>query len=398
MPPPPTGPAPRLIAHYLPQFHPTPENDAWWGKGFTEWTNVSRAKPLFKGHYQPHLPADLGFYDLRLPEVRQAQADLAREYGIHGFMYYHYWFHGQRMIERPFEDVLASGQPDFPFCLCWANETWSKRWLGEEKEILVKQEYSPADFREHARWLARAFADKRYIRVEGRPVFVIYRYVDFPKEYDGLKIMREELLKQGSANPYLIAIDVHNPRFAYRSAGFDHTMAFQPAFGALPNALDDRPFTLGRLSRNLSSSGLPSGRLKLYGYETGLEAMERAASLAPVNQIPCVMVSWDNSPRRGDKAVIFTNCSPPLFGKMLERRLDEWAVSPPGTDLFFINAWNEWAEGNHLEPDQKFGMGYLEELREARNRVGARHGWAPIPVESAHPFPFPAPGPREQAS
>src|SRR5215216_5464827 len=158
----------RPIAIYLPQFHPIPENDAWWGKGFTEWTNVTRAKPLFKDHYQPHLPANLGFYDLRVPQVREAQAKLAIEHGIYGFCYYHYWFNGKRIIERPVEEVITSGKPDFPFCLFWANETWSRRWLGEEKEILIKQTYSLEDDYKHASYLANVFADERSIKVENR--------------------------------------------------------------------------------------------------------------------------------------------------------------------------------------------------------------------------------------
>lgn len=375
----PGSPPPRFIAHHLPQFHPTPQNDAWWGKGFTEWTNVVRAKPLFKGHYQPHLPGDLGFYDLRLPEVREAQADLARQYGIHGFMHYHYWFKGQRMIERPVDEMLASGKPDFPFCLCWANETWSKRWLGEEKEVLMLQDYSPEDFRAHARWLARAFADPRYIRVAGRPVFVIYRYADLPKEYDGIALLRDELAKQGSADPFLIATDVHDRLTDYRAAGFDHTLAFQPALGTLLNAFDNRPFTFGRLWRNFRRHGVLSGRVKLYRYETALETMERDEARASAPQIPCLLVSWDNSPRRSERGTIFADCSPRAFGKALERRLEAWVKNPPGTDLFFLNAWNEWAEGNHLEPDLKFGTGYLDELNAARTRVGRRHGW-PAPA------------------
>ena len=365
---------PRFIAHYLPQFHPIPENDEWWGKGFTEWTNVSLAKPLFKNHYQPHLPADLGFYDLRLPEVREAQAELARRHGVNGFMYYHYWFNGKRLLGRPLDEVLRSGKPDFPFCLCWANETWSKRWLGEDKEILIQQSYSEEDFRNHARWLAGVFSDKRYIRVNGRPVFVIYRYAGIPKEIPAIRILREELKRHGSDEPYLIAVDAHNPGLDYEGIGFDHRLAFEPQLGVLPLGMDDRP-SLKRARRNLRW-GSVSTMLKLYEYTEAVNAMEKNAADRP--RIPSLLVSWDNSPRRGDKGIIFQNCNPHAFGKVLERRLRSWGKTTPSTDLFFLNGWNEWAEGNHLEPDQKFGLGYLEELRRVRNQVGEEFGWPKI--------------------
>jgi hypothetical protein len=364
----------RAIAFYLPQFHPIPENDAWWGKGFTEWTNVAKARPLFRGHYQPHLPADLGFYDLRLPEAREAQAELAREHGISGFCYFHYWFNGKRLLERPFDEVLASGKPDFPFCLCWANETWSRRWLGEDKEILIQQTYSVEDFRNHARWLAQAFADERYIRVNGRPVFVIYRYSGIPKEIPAIAILREELNKQGSDDPYLIAVDGHNPNLDYEGIGFDHRLVFEPNLGVLPLGLDDRP-SLKRARRNFRWGSM-STLHKLYDYTEAVDAMEKNTADRP--RIPCVLVSWDNSPRRAEKGIIFQNCNPQSFGKVLERRLRNWAKTSPSTDLFFLNGWNEWAEGNHLEPDQKFGLGYLEELRRVRNQVGAEFGWSKI--------------------
>jgi lipopolysaccharide biosynthesis protein len=171
-------PRPRIIALYLPQYHPIPENDAWWGKGFTEWTNTAKARPLFRGHYQPHVPADLGFYDLRVPETRLAQATMAREYGIEGFCYYHYWFAGTRLIERPFNEVLASGQPDFPFCLCWANQTWTGAWHGLMNQILIEQTYPGTDdHRRHFDTLLPAFLDRRYMTVDGKPIFVFFLIV-----------------------------------------------------------------------------------------------------------------------------------------------------------------------------------------------------------------------------
>ena len=209
----------RAIAFYLPQFHPFRENDTWWGKGFTEWTNVSRAKPKFDGHHQPHLPTDLGFYDLRLPESRKDQADLARQYGIEGFCYWHYWFNGKRLLERPFNEVLKSREPDFPFCLAWANETWSRRWLGEPKDILIEQTYSDEDDLQHIRWLIGAFSDDRYIRINGKPVFLIYRPSDLPNPKKTTDLFRLECLKHGINEPFLIGVNGHNVSLDSRKIG-----------------------------------------------------------------------------------------------------------------------------------------------------------------------------------
>jgi len=288
-------------------------------------------------------------------------------------MYYHYWFSGRRLLGRPFDEVRASGEPDFPFCLCWANETWSRRWTGDEREVLIAQEYSSADLRAHARWLAGAFADPRYIRVQDRPLFVIYRYAAIPRELDAVAVLREELAAAGAANPFLIAADVHAPDFDYRAAGFDDQLAFAPALAEVPGALDPRRATLGRALRN-ARQGLVSGTLRVFDYEQATAAM--AAAAAHRRSIPCQLVGWDNSPRRGTSGVIFRHSTPPAFGRSLERRLHQWAASTPATDLFFLNAWNEWAEGNHLEPDEPFGRGYLDTLRLVRQRTGRHFGWA----------------------
>jgi lipopolysaccharide biosynthesis protein len=257
----------KAIAFYLPQFHPIPENDAWWGKGFTEWTNVVKAKPLFGKHYQPHLPADLGFYDLRLPETRQAQARLAQEAGLYGFCYYHYWFHGYRLLERPFNEVLASGEPDFPFCLCWANETWSRDWIGQERDILIQQTYSEEDDRQHACWLSRVFLDHRYITHKGRPVFLLYSVPRHPNAARFCEILRETCRQSGTQNPYLIGVDGHCPFQDTRKQGFDTTLHFEPQLSALPECFSDR-WSVRRYIRNLRL-GVRSGRMKLYDYREG---------------------------------------------------------------------------------------------------------------------------------
>ena len=348
----------RLIAFDLPQFHPIPENDSWWGTGFTEWTNVMRGRPLFRGHYQPHVPADLGFYDLRLPEARLAQAELAAAHGIEGFCYWHYWFNGQRLLERPFNDVLASGEPKLPFCLAWANETWSRRWLGEERHILMKQTYSSGDDLTHIRWLITAFSDLRYIRVANRPVFLVYRPADLPDPKRTTDVFRTESLRQGLPEPYLIGIDAHCPGVDCRVLGFDATLMFEPQLGALQGFTSERP-ALTKLCRNISL-GVLNWRLKIYDYEAARALMTRRARTFPVH--PSVLVGWDNTPRRASKGVVLLNSTPERFAAALRETLRSVAGAASDRRLVFLNAWNEWAEGNHLEPDQQYGTAHLDAL------------------------------------
>jgi lipopolysaccharide biosynthesis protein len=337
----------RLIAFYLPQFHPISENDAWWGKGFTEWTNVAKSKPLFQGHYQPHIPANLGFYDLRVPEVRLAQANMARNYGIEGFCYWHYWFNGKLLLERPFNEVLHSGQPEFPFCLAWANETWSRRWLGEEKEILQQQTYSSEDDLRHVTWLIDAFSDPRYIRVHGRPLFMIYKPTYLPDPLKTTAIFRRECISRGVGEPYLLGINSFCSEIDCRAIGFDGTLDFEPAFVVLPHPMADG--------------------LKIYDYALARHRMRSRQRDFPV--YPCIFVSWDNTPRRGDNGIVFVNATPEVFESGLGDLVQSAQAKPYEDRLVFINAWNEWAEGNHLEPDLKHGLAYLEAVRRVNSEM-----------------------------
>ena len=334
----------RLVAFYLPQFYPTPENDRWWGPGFTEWTNVVQARPLFEGHFQPRLPADLGYCDLRVPEVRAAQAELAAGHGIEGFCYWHYWFHGTRVLDRPFAEVMATGEPNFPFCLSWANETWSRRWhgAGNAEEVLLEQTYSDADDVAHARWLLSAFADPRYICVGDRPLLLVYRPFDLPDALRTTDTFRRECVRAGLPEPYLVGINAHHPTKDTRPLGFDITLNFEPQLSAVP--------------------GPTEPGLKIYDYTIATRSMRAQARDYPV--VPCAMVGWDNTPRRGGDGIVFINSSPETFGQHLRDAAVSLEASGPSERLLFVNAWNEWAEGNYLEPDARFGTGWLEALRQ----------------------------------
>lgn len=354
----------RPIAFYLPQYHPIPENDAWWGKGFTEWTNVTKAKPLYSSHYQPHLPSDLGFYDLRLSETRQAQADLAKEYGIYGFCYYHYWFNGRRLLERPFDEVLNSEQPDFPFCLCWANENWTRRWDGKEQNLLLQQVYSEEDDRLHMQWLAKAFFDRRYIRVEGKPLFLVYRATKIPNLKQTVKIWREEARRLGVGEIFLCRVESFaGEQGDPNSIGFDAAVEFQPDWSQL--GLPLQKGKLWHLARKLRLARQAFENHNIYEYSTVVKHM-LAKSNPTYERFPCVTPSWDNTARRKIGAIVFQNSTPQIYEYWLKTIVDRTLTSRyPTEKIIFINAWNEWAEGNHLEPCQKWGRAYLEATRKA---------------------------------
>lgn len=353
----------KFIAIYLPQFHPIKENNEWWGKGFTEWTNVTKAKPLFEGHYQPHLPADMGFYDLRLEEIRIVQAEMAKAFGIEGFSYYHYWFKGKRLLERPFNEVLESGKPDFPFCLFWANETWSRRWLGEERDILMKQEYDEADDLNHANYLVNAFKDPRYIKAGDRPLFTIYRPKDIPHIKKTTEIIRKVCLQELSVEPYLIASNSHGITLKEaENFGFDAILNFRPQLSLLSNAFEDG-YTKERKRHNKKRYGISDGRLKIYEYSEALKNMQDAEPSDYNKVIPSVFIGWDNTARRGADGIIIVDNKPELLKKELSRIIQKLEASSDNPGFIFLNAWNEWAEGNHLEPDLQNGNSHLEVIK-----------------------------------
>jgi lipopolysaccharide biosynthesis protein len=360
----------RAIAFYLPQFHPIPENDRWWGRGFTEWTNVAKARPLFRGHYQPHLPADLGFCDLRLAETREAQATLARQYGIDGFCYYHYWFNGRRLLERPFEEVLASGKPDFPFCLCWANENWTRIWDGGDSEVLMEQRYSEEDDFAHIRWLATAFADRRYIRVDDKPLFIIYRAHKLPDIRKTTAIWREECRRLGIGEIFLCRVDTGADLLPPNEVGLDAAVEFQPDWTSLGARLGSRGLRQSRWNdlRFFLRRKFLGDDTNVQNYSHLVWSMSRRVQ-PDYLRFPCVTPSWDNSPRRRRGATVFIESSPKLFHQWLVATLGKLKTATNTPLILFINAWNEWAEGNHLEPDQRYGRSYLEALKEALRSV-----------------------------
>ena len=353
-----TGSGPRLIAHYLPQFHPIPENDAWWGKGFTEWTNTAKATPLFRNHYQPHVPADLGFYDLRVPESREAQAHLAMEYGIEAFCYYHYWFAGRRIIERPFNEVLKSGRPEFPFCLCWANQTWSGIWHGNPDKILIEQTYPGRDdYRAHFEVLLAAFRDPRYVTVDGKPLFLVFRPQQIPDVRMFTSYWRELAAQAGLKGLHLVGVQNNATEWRPQDDGFD-AMSTTGFPGPGPKAF--KPAPIKWLIRRLRKS---TGKPQIYFYKDVIEHLRPKRRLG-ITDYPTLVPNFDNTPRSGRRGRVLHGSTPDLFRRHVRETLEFVRDIPREHNLVFIKSWNEWAEGNHLEPDLKFGLKYLQVLRD----------------------------------
>jgi len=370
----------RTIAFYLPQFHPVEENNRWWSPGFTEWTNVAQARPLFKGHYQPHVPRETGFYDLRLEETRTYQAELAQKYGLGGFCYYHYWFSGKQLLQRPLAEVVSTGRPDLPFCLCWANENWTRAWDGRERDMLIEQTYSEQDAIEHGRWLAELFKDSRYIKVDGRPLFLIYRpdKVGFLNELKAS--INEHCNRLGLKSVYIVAVKnafVKNTDQEMLDWGFDALVDFQPNAADFPAPRGVKQHIYRLLKKYLPDTlyqWLKTRASAVNQVDYANYVMAKTAKNWPHDYIrwPCVFPSWDNTARRKTPTII-QNESPEVYGKWLEYAFECVATYPMGERFVFINAWNEWAEGCHLEPDLKHGDAFLQQTHKAIRDVGIEH-------------------------
>jgi glycosyltransferase involved in cell wall biosynthesis/SAM-dependent methyltransferase len=360
----------RAIAFYLPQFHPIPENDRWWGKGFTEWSNVSRAKPQFEGHYQPRLPGELGFYDLRILDIQRRQIELAKLYGLSGFCYHHYWFGGTRLLSQPLDQLLAHPELDFPFCLCWANENWSRRWDGLEEEVLIAQRHSPEDDLAFIRDIAPALADPRYIRIDGRPLLIVYRPALLPDARATAERWRAYCRDAGIGDLYLVSTQAFDRRDPHEF-GFDAAMEFAP------NNLGVSPV----------SSPMPhmhsQFRGAVYDYRQLLEFSRHYQRPDGYDLFRSVTPMWDNEPRRTNRGTVFVHSSPARYGEWLENacRYTEQHLGPD-RPLVFINAWNEWAESAYLEPDRRFGYAYLQATADALSKFPVDRREAPVVVVS----------------
>ena len=354
----------RFIAFYLPQYYPIPENEKWYGKGFTEWTNVAKAKPLFKGHYQPHIPADLGFYDMRLPETIISQVRLANEYGVDGFCYWHYWFgNGRKLLAEPFERLLQNKDINIGFCLSWANGSWiANKWSDTAGKQTVMEQLYPgeSDTIEHFYDVLPAFKDKRYITVNGSPVFAIHEPLKVP-DVDRMIIRWNELArKEGFEKIHFVAKDRYcTNKQQLIELGFDSIYDLN----LLRIHQDQSFFKKARMKIQRRLFHLPT----VYKYKDAAEVMLVEGDKEN-NVMPVIAPNWDHSPRSGSREVMFSECDPKYFQKLVEKAIEYSRNKPEENRIIFIQSWNEWGEGNHLEPDLKYGLGYLEAIKRAREK------------------------------
>lgn len=360
-------PKARVIAMYLPQFHPIHENDAVWGKGFTEWNNVAKARPLFKGHHQPNIPADLGFYDLRLPEVREQQAELARNAGVEGFMYWHYWMGGgKRLLERPFNEVLESGKPDFPFCLAWANHSWkTSTWttMGNfSKDGMICEQTYPGDedYIAHFNDCLKAFKDHRYIKVDGKPFFFLYDAAGLPDSHHFFNIWNRLAKENGFPGIHFVGLnlarDPGDKRYFER--GYDavvHGNIWDPCEKSIGHI---RKVLLTAIRRRYDKILLDK-----YRYDKIIQNLYDGSEIKE-NVYPCIIPGWDRSPRSGRKAVIVYGSTPKLWKEHVQKAVELVHNKAEEHKIIILRSWNEWGEGNYVEPDERWGTAYLDALKE----------------------------------
>lgn len=370
----------QFLAYYLPQFHPIPENDKWWGNGFTEWTNVAKAKPLFKGHYQPILPADLGFYDLRIPEVQEAQAKLATDYGVDGFIYYQYWFgNGKMLLERPAESMLKNKKVAIPFCFCWANETWRGVWHGlDNPEILIEQTYNGlSDYIKYFNYLAPFFKDERYIKVDNKPMFHIYKANDIPDLAQFMETFNSLAVNLGFGGVYFVFSTNENNLIdndaVCGTVGLDifNEIRYNPEKFFFEKHQKARGFEkrIKRFFRIYKPKKIGK-RTKPLIIDYEKHILDVNNSIPHDKYIPCVFPNWDNSARSGMKSMIFKKSNPDNWKIHLKNTINIFKKSHSNPPFIIIKSWNEWAEGNHLEPDKKFGLKWLESLNEIKKENG----------------------------
>ena len=336
----------KLIAFYLPQFHEIPENNLWWGKGFTEWTNTKKAQPLFPGHYQPREPYQDYYYDLSDETARKWQAQIAKKYGIYGFCYYHYWFKGKRLLEKPFNEVLRTREPDFPFCLSWANESWTRTWDYADNDVLISQDYGDEeDWKEHFDFLLTAFKDDRYIRVDNKPIFLIYRPGSIPK-CEEMLLYWQNLAKQNGLEGIYFVKTLNGFQIP-QEKGFDACVEFEPIYTVFHSLYFQNVMDYDQIWSRI---------------------LERTEIMKDIKTFLGAFVDWDNSPRKRNTGLILNGATPEKFSNYLTKQINK-AVNR-NSEFLFINAWNEWAEGTYLEPDKKHGYQYLEAVKKAMNNSG----------------------------
>lgn len=359
---------PQIIAFYLPQFHPTDNNNKWWGEGFTEWTNVAKAKKLYPGHYQPKVPKDLGFYDLRLPSVRKKQAELAKEAGITGFCYYHYWFeNGREELDLPFKEVVNQGNPDFPFCLCWANESWYRKFwnsdgkVSDKKDLAIQKYLGEKDNELHFYSLLHAFKDKRYIKINGQLLFMIYKPLEFKGISEFISQWNDLAEKNKLPGFYFVgySTNIDTEYDFIMKAGFQGACSCRIGYG--------KQSIIAKYLRKIMN--LLLGIPRIFSYKKISCQFIQNFEQEHDNVYPTLIPNWDHTPRSVKYGYVYHNATPQLFKKSAKQILEAVRNKKTKDQLCFLKSWNEWGEGNYMEPDLKFGKGFINALHEAKTEV-----------------------------